>query len=573
MKKRLILIGGISLLLVCALALVLAFTPLGARLFSKTASGLILSVEPAGMVSARAGAQTAVQITAAKDAAVSVRLGETETPAVFRRTVGDEAAIFDVTLTFPNDQTALALLDKLYITATKNGKTETVAGPRVVLYAEEMTTELPSVGNQIPESENTDVPGNTFSEIDDFAAAAEPVPLAQNGQLCMVTGGYADTWNADPNDDTFFPFQTTLAPGTIDFAVGQSQVYDPDGDDLRSFYVLSSGRKVRTDAVQLLGGEKPNSNTLRLISSEAQNGALVLRLQTAWNVPYDFSFAPQEYYAGTREKFTVSAFTASAVAFTFRYTTAASGAVNAAGSDVISGGAWSLDAQNQTATLTLSLREQGKYYGYILRYDADGTMVLTIRKRPKTLSGAVVMLDPGHGGVDSGALGFSGAVHESQVNFALAVAVKNALERRGAAVWFTRTSDVYLSLEERKAVARSVQPDVFLSIHCNAAENPARFGTGVYYYRPMSFPLASALYTNLLSVFRNSFYAGSSKASGAGEGVVFHPFSVTRLEECPSVLIETGFITNNEECMLLLDANNRDKIAEAVAAGLESYFG
>ena len=88
----------------------------------------------------------------------------------------------------------------------------------------------------------------------------------------------------------------------------------------------------------------------------------------------------------------------------------------------------------------------------------------------------------------------------------------------------------------------------------------------------MSFPLASALYTNLLSVFRNSFYAGSSKASGAGEGVVFHPFSVTRLEECPSVLIETGFITNNEECMLLLDAANRDKLAEAVAAGLQQYF-
>ena len=88
----------------------------------------------------------------------------------------------------------------------------------------------------------------------------------------------------------------------------------------------------------------------------------------------------------------------------------------------------------------------------------------------------------------------------------------------------------------------------------------------------MSFPLASALYEKLLSVFQNSFYAGSSKRSGAGEGVIFHPFSVTRLEECPSVLIETGFITNNEECMLLLDAANRDKLAEAVAAGLQQYF-
>ena len=572
MKKRLLFLGGAALLLCCAVTLVLTLTPLGARLFSKTTTGLIVAVEPADMVFARAGDSAQIQITAAKDAAVRVRLGETETPAVLRQEIGEDKAVFDATVLFPGDKTALALLDKLTVTATRGKKSETVDGPRVVLYAEEMTTELPSIGNQVPESEPSAVSNSTYSEIDEFDAAPVTVPLAQNGQLCMVAAGYADTWNADPNDDTFLPYYTTLAPGTIDFAIGQSQVYDPDGDDLRTFYVLSSGRKVRAEAVQLLGGEKPNSNALRLFSCSADNGALVLRLQTGWNVPYDFGFGPQDYYAAHSEKFNVPAFTASQIAFTFRYTTSASGTVNAAGSDVISGGAWSVDTANQTATLMLSLKETGKYYGYILRYDADGTMVLTIRKRPKTLSGAVVMLDPGHGGKDSGALGFSGAVQESQLNFALAVAVKNALERRGATVWFTRTSDVYLSLEERKAIARAALPDVFLSIHCNAAENKARYGTGVYYYRPMSFPLANALYTQLLSLFKNGFYAGTAKAADPGEGVIFHPFSVTRLEECPSVLIETGFITNDEECRLLLNASNRDRVAEAIAAGLEQYF-
>ena len=572
MKKRLIWFGG-TVLLLCAAALVLSFSPLGARLFSKTTDGLIFSVSPSGMIYARAGEQTTVRITAAADAAVTARLGDNETAAQLTQTVDEGTAVFEATLTFPGDKTALALLDKLTVTAKRGGKTQTVDGPRIVLYAEEMTTELPSVGNQIPGAEAPAASGGSFSELDDFDDPAREVPLAQSGQLCMVTSGYADTWNADPNDDTFLPYQTTLAPGTIDFVVGQSQVFDPDGNDLRNFYTLSSGRKVRADAVQLLGTQKPNSNTLRVLSSTAQNGALVLRLQTAWNVPYDFSFAPQEYYAGNSEKFNVSAFTASRIAFTFHYTTAASGTVDATGSDVISAGAWNLDGQNQTATLTLSLREAGKYYGYVLRYDSDGTMVLTIRKRPRTLSGAVVMLDPGHGGVDSGALGFSGAVYESQVNFALAVAIKNELERRGATVWFTRTDDVRLTLEERKAIARSVQPDVFLSVHCNAAENPERYGTAVYYYRPMSFPLANALNTQLSALFRNTFYAGTQKSASVGQGAVFHPFSVTRLEECPSVLIETAFITNNDDCLLLLDAANRDKIAAAVAAGLEAYFG
>ena len=122
-------------------------------------------------------------------------------------------------------------------------------------------------------------------------------------------------------------------------------------------------------------------------------------------------------------------------------------------------------------------------------------------------------------------------------------------------------------------MARQANPDVYISIHCNAAGNKARFGTSAYYFRPMSQPLAQCIYQQILSVYQNSLYASDGyRRSKVGEGANFHPFSVTRLEECPSILIETGYVTNDQECALLLDAGNRDKIAAAICDGIADYF-
>ena len=159
------------------------------------------------------------------------------------------------------------------------------------------------------------------------------------------------------------------------------------------------------------------------------------------------------------------------------------------------------------------------------------------------------------------------------MNFALSVATKNELEKRGARVLLTRTGDSDITLEERKAYARNNNADLFLSIHCNASVNTSKFGTSVYYYRPFSQPLASSVYEKMAALFRNDFYASDSdKASSCALGTIYNPFSVTRLEECPSVLIETAFITNETECRLMLEASNREKIARAISDGIENYL-
>ena len=425
---------------------------------------------------------------------------------------------------------------------------------------EGFVTEAASIGNYL----ETQPSSSAATTTQDTTA-----PLPTGRQFCMIVSPYADTWSGQAYDDTFTPMCTTLVQGTIDYITGQSRVYDAEENEWRDFYLLASGRKVRTDAVQLLSNVNYGDNTVTVVSSGSQNGALVIRMKSTWNAPYSFEFSGQDYYTKNKKHYHIQAFTADKIQFTFYHTTKAEGEVQIPADTIVSQAYWTVNTQNKTASLTMPLRQSGHYYGYTMQRDQDGSLLLTIKKRPVGISGARVMLDPGHGGKDSGALGYGGAVKESQLNFALAVATKMALERRGATVLFTRTDDVYLTLEERKQIARQANPDVFVSIHCNAAENKTRFGTSTYYFRPLSQPLAAAVYQQLLALYQGGFYASlPERRAKVGEGANFHPFSVTRLEECPSILIETGYVTNDYECSLLLDAGNRDRCGEAIAAGI-----
>ncbi|MBO7319114.1 MAG: N-acetylmuramoyl-L-alanine amidase, partial [Clostridia bacterium] len=163
-----------------------------------------------------------------------------------------------------------------------------------------------------------------------------------------------------------------------------------------------------------------------------------------------------------------------------------------------------------------------------------------------------------------------GGVYESNVNYALAYYTKLALEAKGATVYMTRGGDSTVELEERKAMVRSLKPDLFVSIHCNGSTDKSKIGTSVYYYKPFSYKLASSIYNQLLSEFKNNLYYGQSNLyDSLADGTAYYPFSVARLEDCPSVLVETGYITNDSECMKLIDAGNQQKLANAIANGIE----
>ena len=148
----------------------------------------------------------------------------------------------------------------------------------------------------------------------------------------------------------------------------------------------------------------------------------------------------------------------------------------------------------------------------------------------------------------------------------------NELQKKGATVYLTRYEDKTLSLEERKYIARSLKPDVFVSIHANGSVNASNYGTSTYYFRPMSKPLAKSIYDELVTAWQGLYASSPEKLGKISRGCDFHPFSVTRLEECPSVLIEVGYVTNNDDCAMMADQTGREKLAVAIANGIEKFI-
>lgn len=213
-----------------------------------------------------------------------------------------------------------------------------------------------------------------------------------------------------------------------------------------------------------------------------------------------------------------------------------------------------------------------------------------------------VVIDPGHGGKDPGAVGVGG-VMEKDVNLKLAKFLAARLRARSFEVVMTRQDDRFLDLEERTAMAESARGDIFISIHSNASENRSLRGIEIYYLdedhkrhnlqvaarengvKPSQVDsLQKALsrlrvseasdHSRLLAeVVHEDMTTGlnSTYGSVADLGVKKGPFYVLFMSSMPSILVETGFLTNRKDSRLLANDQYLDTMAAQIAAGLGHY--
>ena len=202
---------------------------------------------------------------------------------------------------------------------------------------------------------------------------------------------------------------------------------------------------------------------------------------------------------------------------------------------------------------------------------------LEIKVGESSLIGKFIVLDPGHGtytsssglGMDSGAVG-TGGLHEQIATLDMAKKTKAYLEERGATVILTRTGGTYLTLAERAWMANALGSDVFVSIHCNSSTKKSASGSGTYFYAPegnTNYDRKERL--RLAECIQNAILASAGRNN---YGVREDNFAVIRESLMPSVLIETAFISNLEEEILLSTEDFRDKMAYGIANGLEHYF-
>jgi N-acetylmuramoyl-L-alanine amidase len=178
----------------------------------------------------------------------------------------------------------------------------------------------------------------------------------------------------------------------------------------------------------------------------------------------------------------------------------------------------------------------------------------------------LVMIDPGHGGKDPGAIGYDN-LREVDVILPISLKVAEVLRQRGVAVQLTRDADYFVGLDERVIMSRQAGATIFVSIHANAIENrPDVQGLEVYHYRRGEV-LANTVHRQVLAAL-----AQESPTPLADRGVRLARFLVLRKSEIPAILIETGYLTSPTESPMLATPAYRDKMAVAIANGIVEYL-
>ncbi|PDO87440.1 N-acetylmuramoyl-L-alanine amidase AmiA [Kosakonia pseudosacchari] len=228
-------------------------------------------------------------------------------------------------------------------------------------------------------------------------------------------------------------------------------------------------------------------------------------------------------------------------------------------------------------------------------------------KAKKAGAKRIVMLDPGHGGIDTGAIGHNGS-QEKHVVLAIAKNVRAQLRAQGIDARLTRTGDKFIPLYDRVEIAHQHGADLFMSIHADGFTNPSAAGASVFALSNRGASSAMAKYLSdkenaaddlagkkardkdhLLQqvlfdlvqtdTIKNSLTLGSHILKQIKPVHRLHSrnteqaaFVVLKSPSIPSVLVETSFITNPAEEKLLGTAAFRQKIASAIADGVLSYF-
>jgi N-acetylmuramoyl-L-alanine amidase len=173
----------------------------------------------------------------------------------------------------------------------------------------------------------------------------------------------------------------------------------------------------------------------------------------------------------------------------------------------------------------------------------------------------IVVIDPGHGGPDPGAVGIAG-IQEKEIVMDISNQIAGILQQQGIAVILTRTGDYDFDLAPRVQIAESNRAAVFVSIHANAISmsRPDVNGLETYYFNS-GLDLARTIHSSILQ-----------GVNIRDRGVRSARFYVLRNTSMPSVLVETGFVTGAEDARNLADPNHRRQMAEAIARGILQYL-
>jgi N-acetylmuramoyl-L-alanine amidase len=180
---------------------------------------------------------------------------------------------------------------------------------------------------------------------------------------------------------------------------------------------------------------------------------------------------------------------------------------------------------------------------------------------PLTAGGFHIVIDPGHGGKDPGAISVYG-VYEKTINLAVARSVAARLAGQGIRVTLTREVDRFVELDERAAVTNRAGADLFVSVHADSSSNRRARGCTVYVCRDAANVAVQAATATVRAMTRTGL---------ASRGVRRADYRVLTQTQCPAVLVELGYLSNPAEARLLADNSGQQRLAESLTEGLLAF--
>lgn len=182
------------------------------------------------------------------------------------------------------------------------------------------------------------------------------------------------------------------------------------------------------------------------------------------------------------------------------------------------------------------------------------------QKQPAKVTGKrYVVIDPGHGGSDCGAI--RNGINEKDITLDISKRVVSLLEKKGYVVKMTRTNDTYVSLQDRVTISENFKPDIFVSIHVNSSNSESPTGLETHYYKDNSLKLAKNIHASMLN-----------NINSKDRGLFKSRFYVINHTTAPAVLVEIGFISSPVERAQLVSASRKQATAKAIAEGIYEYF-
>lgn len=355
-----------------------------------------------------------------------------------------------------------------------------------------------------------------------------------SGSPVVISAQQAETFPTNTLDDIsdgrYFP----LPKGALDYTVGDQIVYN-DGNKTYRYYNLSSGLRVYANDISSTGQEARDV-AIKGMTITADNRYTKVILPMSQPTSYSVSYS------------------SSGLSFHFNYVKSVPISIRELTKNpIFSSATWSEN------TLTLRFRKSDGMCGYTASYSGN-TLTLCFNNPPSSISGARIVIDPGHGGPDVGALGFYEGKHENYITRLIGVELAQILRNRGANVLLIDTSGSgRVTIQNRLAQAIAFDPQIFLSIHCNSAYSSSAIGNEAYYFHDFSKPFGQYVNNGLYSAMGNR-----------NRGTKYGLYYVTRTSHFTSVLAECGFMSNQSEYIQLM--NDYAKIASALANSIGNYI-